>query len=281
MASQHDASSSPLQPELYDQVFAPVEAEMLAWLDLPPGARILDAGCGPGVMAARFTAVVGPSGQGDALDQNPQALERAREYLAGSPHAERVQLHQGDLLRLPFDDESFDPAWTSFVLHHIPDPVAAARELRRVVRPGGRVVVRETGVPLRMLPFDLGIGEPDLQDRLRVAHNRWFNTIRYAEPVDAPYPFGWSQVLRDAGCQGVTVRTFWLELLPSFTAVQEQFLLDSVQRHLDKPELRALLDPADVETVTQLTDPASPYYLLARLDLHVLAGLSLYVGTVG
>jgi hypothetical protein len=120
-----------------------------------------------------------------------------------------------------------------------------------------------------------------LQDRLRVAHNRWFTTIRYAEPVATPYPWGWTQVLRDAGCQQVTARTFWLELLPPFSAVQGQFLLESVQRHLDKPELRALLDPADVATVAQLTDPASPHYLLARPDLHVLAGLSLYVGTVG
>lgn len=281
MASQPDESSSPPQPEPYDHVFAPMETEMLAWLALPADAKVLDAGCGPGVMAARFVAALGPAGQVDALDKNPETLARAGQYLATQPGSARVRVQAGDLLQLPFDDASFDLAWASFVLHHIPDPVAAARELRRVVRPGGRVVVRETGVPPRMLPFDLGIGEPGLQDRLRVAHNRWFTTIRYAEPVAAPYPWGWTQVLRDAGCQQVTARTFWLELLPPFSAVQGQFLLESVQRHLDKPELRALLDPADVATVAQLTDPASPHYLLARPDLHVLAGLSLYVGTVG
>lgn len=279
MASVWDNLPAPPQPEPHDQVFAPVDAAMVTWLDLPAGAHVLDAGCGPGVMLARFAAAVSPTGRVAGLDIDTATLERARQFLAAQPYAERTQLHHGDLSRLPFDDASFDLAWCSFVLHHMPDPVAAAGELRRVVRPGGRVVVRETGAPLRMLPFDLGIGEPGLQDRLRVAHNRWFAARRFAEPVAAPYSFGWTQVLRDAGCQHVSARSFWLELLPPFTAAQGQVLLDSLTGHVATQERRALLDPADVSTLTQLTDPASPHFLLARPDLHVLAGLSLYVGT--
>lgn len=281
MASTSDGPPAPLQPEPYDQVFAPLDEAMLAWLDLPAGAQVLDAGCGSGVMLARFATTVGPTGRVVGLDADAATLEHTRHVLAAQADAAQTQLNHGDLLQLPFDDASFDLAWCSFVLHHMPDPVAAARELRRVVRPGGRVVLRETGAPLRMLPFDLGTGEPGLQDRLRVAHNRWFASIRYAEPVARPYPFGWTEVLRAAGCRQVTARTFWLELLPPFTLAQRQLLLDTLQMHLDTPARRALLDPADVATLAALTDAAGPHYLLARPDLHVLAGLTLYVGTHG
>jgi ubiquinone/menaquinone biosynthesis C-methylase UbiE len=275
-----DSTPKPPQPDPYDLVFAPLEEEMLAWLALPPDAQLLDAGCGPGVMVSRVAATLGPAGRVVGLDADAATLERARLYLATQFDADRVQLRHGNLMQLPFDDGSFDLAWCSFVIHHMPDPVSAARELRRVVRPGGRVVLRETGSPLRMLPFDLGVGEPGLQDRLRVAHNRWFAAHRYTEAVAAPYPGGWLAVLRDAGCVAVTARTFWLELLPPFTPIQAQFLLDSLLTHLDTPARRALLAPEDQAVLAQLADPTSPAFLLARQDLHVLAGLSLYIGAI-
>ncbi|MCU0492672.1 MAG: class I SAM-dependent methyltransferase [Chloroflexaceae bacterium] len=267
---------------LHDQFFASVDAQMLEWLTLAPGSHVLDAGCGPGGMLPRFAAAVGPSGSVTGLDQNSEQLAEARQFVAANTHngTAPVSLREGDLLALPFDDGSFELAWCSFVLHHIGDPVAAARELRRVVRPGGRLVVRETGVPLRMLPFDLGHGRPGLHDRLRVAFNQWFTAHRYPTPVEQPYPWGWTQVLRDAGCQQVGARTFWLELLPPFTPPQHDYLLEGLRAPLRHPERLALLDADDQQTLARLTDPNDPHYALNRPDLHVLAGISLYVGQV-
>jgi SAM-dependent methyltransferase len=210
----------------------------------------------------------------------PEALAKARRTVAASPAADRVTFREADLLQLPFESMTFDLAWCSYVLHHISDPVDAARELRRVVRPGGRVVVRETGLPLRLLPFDLGIGPPGLQDRLRVAHNRWFAEHRYATPVAQPYPWGWTQVLREAGCLEMTARTFLLELLPPFTPAQQAFLVATLRTTLDDPYRRAFLDRDDQRTLEALTDEASSHYVLNRPDLHVLSGVSLFVGTV-
>jgi ubiquinone/menaquinone biosynthesis C-methylase UbiE len=265
---------------LDDQVYAPLDAQMIAWLDVPRGAVVLDAGCGRGAMAVRFAEAVGPDGAVVAIDKSQEALAATRRFMAASPVAERITVREADLLRLPFDDATFELAWCSFVLHHIADPVAAARELRRVVRAGGRVVVRETGVPLRMLPFDLGIGAPGLLDRLRVAHNRWFADHRYATPVAQPYPWGWPQVLRDAGCQEVTVRTFMLELLPPFTVAQQALLVETLRKPLDDPARRVFLDLEDQRTLEQLTDPASSWFVLNRPDLHILSGMALFVGSV-
>ena len=97
---------------------------------LSPGARILDVGCGTGangpVLAARGRFVVG-------LDASPIPLG-----LVGRGHHVRLR---GDALCLPFADQSFDLVVALDVLEHLADDRAAARELRRVLRPDGTLVV--------------------------------------------------------------------------------------------------------------------------------------------
>ncbi len=261
-----------MAPSLHSQVYAPLDAQMLAWLGLPQGTRVLDAGCGAGEMVVRFAEAVGEAGAVVAVDGSPSALALAQQAVAAASVAERVMLREANLLELPLDSASFDLAWCSYVLHHIADPVAAARELRRVVRPGGHVVVRETGMPLRALPFDLGIGTPGLEDRLRVAHNRWFANHRYATSVKQPYPYGWAQVLREAGCRDISAHTFLLELQPPFTSAQQAWLAETFRKPLDDLERRQFLGAADQETLAALTDPDSPHYLLRRPDLHIAIG---------
>jgi ubiquinone/menaquinone biosynthesis C-methylase UbiE len=281
MTAQHrDEDTAAVTMSLHDQFFAPIDMQMLEWLQLAPGAHVLDVGCGPGVMAARFAEATGPNGAVVAFDINPTVLANARQYVQSTPVAERVTFQEGDLLKAPYEQATFDLTWCSFAIHHMPDPVAAAREMQRVTKPGGRVVLRETGVPLRMLPLDIGIGAPGLNDRLRVASNRWFVTHRYAPPVEQPYPWGWTQALRDAGLRDVTARTFLLEALPPFTAMQQAYLFSWLQSMLADPERRACLEPEDQGVLEQLVDPDSPHYALQRPDLHVLCGLSLYVGFV-
>jgi ubiquinone/menaquinone biosynthesis C-methylase UbiE len=265
--------------DCYDRFYAPIEAAMLAWLDPAPRAQIFDAGCGPGIMVARFAEAVGPDGHVAGLDINADIIAQARQNLALFP-PRRVSLHEGSLLTLPFEPGRFDLAWASFVLHHIPDPVAAIAELRRVVKSDGRIVVRESGVPLRWLPFDLGIGAPGLTDRLRVAQNRWFADHRYEQPVEQPYPGGWLQALQDGGCSTVTARTFFIERLPPFSDDERAYLLSSLRLWLDDSGRRAYLDGDDICVLAALIDPGNPYFVLQRADLHVLTGLSLYVGGV-
>ncbi|XVU30211.1 class I SAM-dependent methyltransferase [Actinoplanes sp. CA-054009] len=96
------------------------------------GTRLLDAGTGTGTVAAlawaRGAHVV-------AVDAEPSMLELTARRV---PAAE---IHRALLPDLPFGDRSFDAAVANFVINHVGDPEAAVRELRRVVRPGGRVAV--------------------------------------------------------------------------------------------------------------------------------------------
>ncbi|MDX6397460.1 MAG: demethylmenaquinone methyltransferase / 2-methoxy-6-polyprenyl,4-benzoquinol methylase [Gaiellaceae bacterium] len=118
-----------------------------------PGDRVLDACCGTGDLAvaarAAGAAVVG-------LDFSEQMLERARRKDA------EVEWVQGDLLELPFEDESFDAATVGFGVRNVADLEGALAELRRVLRPGGRVGILEITKP---------------RGPLRLFYRLWFDAL--------------------------------------------------------------------------------------------------------
>ena len=118
-----------------------------------PGDRVLDAACGTGdlaIIAARAGATV------TGLDFSEPMLERARKK------APWIGWMRGDLLALPFDDESFDAATVGFGIRNVADLPRALEELRRVLRPGGRLGILEITRP---------------RGPLRVFYSLWFDRI--------------------------------------------------------------------------------------------------------
>lgn len=106
-----------------------------------PSMHILDVGCGPGTITADFAALVA-QGQVVGIDNTPEVLELARS-LATDRGLDNIQFVTGDINALEFPDNTFDIAHANQVLQHVSDPVQALREMRRVVKPGGLVAVRE------------------------------------------------------------------------------------------------------------------------------------------
>ena len=110
-----------------------------------PGNRVLDACCGTGDLAV---AAEREGGIVTGLDFSPRMLERARRK------SDTVEWVEGDLLALPFDDGSFDAATVGFGVRNVADLEAALVELRRVLRPGGRLAILEITQPRGALkPF--------------------------------------------------------------------------------------------------------------------------------
>ena len=110
-----------------------------------PGDAVLDACCGTGDLAI---ACARAGGRVTGLDFSQPMLERARHK---APELEWVE---GDLLSLPFPDDSFDAATVGFGVRNVDDPAAAISELRRVLRPGGRLAILEITRPRGVLaPF--------------------------------------------------------------------------------------------------------------------------------
>jgi len=94
---------------------------------------VVDVGAGTGLFAAAFSDWFGLT----VVAVEPSAAMRAR-----IPRNQGIEVVEGDATALPLPDESADAAWLSLVLHHIPDLEAAAREIRRVLRPGAPVLIR-------------------------------------------------------------------------------------------------------------------------------------------
>jgi demethylmenaquinone methyltransferase/2-methoxy-6-polyprenyl-1,4-benzoquinol methylase len=99
-----------------------------------PGDRVLDACCGTGDLAV---AAEREGGYVTGLDFSPKMLERARRK------SQTIEWVEGDLLALPFDKGSFDAATVGFGVRNVADLDAALGELRRVLRPGGRLAILE------------------------------------------------------------------------------------------------------------------------------------------
>jgi SAM-dependent methyltransferase len=122
-----------------DRRFAPVVDAVMTRARLTPGERVLDLGTGTGAVAERAAEAVGPGGHVVGVDISPQmlALARARVAARGFAH---VTMREGRAEAIPADDDSFDVVLASLSLMYAIDRGAAAREMARVLRPGGRVV---------------------------------------------------------------------------------------------------------------------------------------------
>jgi SAM-dependent methyltransferase len=260
-----------------DAFYGATYREIIGWLNVEPGTRALEAGSGAGGITELLAETVGPGGAVSALDVTPELLQTVRERMDHSPFKDRISYHEGYIQHLPFEDQQFDLVWSSRTIHHLPNQLAGVRELRRVLKSGGRLALREGGLCPRFLPHDLGMGEPGLEERLEVAFQRWFQLHVRSGEGTVRYPYGWTQLLRDAGLQNVSARTFLLELLPPFNSVQVEYMAGLLERWVTSDERRSFISDEDAYVIRQLIDVESPHYVFHRQDLHYLEGVTVYV----
>lgn len=133
--------------ENYERDFVPVigtpfARRLIVAARLAPGERVLDIACGTGVATRLAAEAVGSSGSVAGLDVNPGMLEVAR---AAAPAGTAIEWHQGSAEDLPLPDASFDVVLCSLGFMFFPAKVEALREMRRVLVPGGRVLLGTPG----------------------------------------------------------------------------------------------------------------------------------------
>ena len=170
----------------------------LGLLGIAAGHRVLDVGCGSGAVTREIARRTGSHGLAVGVDPSSELLAIARDLAQEAGLADRVEFRQGDVLRLPFPDRSFDVVLCVTVLSHVPGGEAAIPELVRVLRPGGRLGV-----------FDLDT------DMTAFTHpDRTLTRRIVAAASDATAVDGWlvrrlPSLFQRAGLQDVRVRGFF------------------------------------------------------------------------
>jgi phosphatidylethanolamine/phosphatidyl-N-methylethanolamine N-methyltransferase len=124
----------------YDWTFGPAlhpgRMEALQRMGIKPGDKVLEVGIGTGINASLYPRDCMVTG----IDLSGPMLEKARERVA-KKELDNVRLLEMDAADLRFADNTFDIVYAPYVISVVPDPVAVAREMRRVCRPGGRIVI--------------------------------------------------------------------------------------------------------------------------------------------
>ena len=125
-------------------IMARMNADCGAWvtglLELRPNDRVLEVGFGPGVVIQRLSNLM-RAGSIAGIDASPEMVEQAIARNEATIQEGRVDLQLGSVEHLPFDDGSFDKALAINSMQVWPDAVAGLREIRRVVKPGGRIAL--------------------------------------------------------------------------------------------------------------------------------------------
>jgi arsenite methyltransferase len=168
--------STYMTPDVVEQRRA--TRELLA---LRPGETVLDIGSGPGFLADEMAAEVGPDGAVHGLDPSEAMLAIARR------RETRVEYAVGDATSLPYPDQTFDAAIATQVYEYVPDMPAALAEARRVLRPGGRLLILDTD-------WDAVVWHSSDRDRMMRVLEKWNDHL-----ADPYLPRRLPALLRDAG----------------------------------------------------------------------------------
>jgi ubiquinone/menaquinone biosynthesis C-methylase UbiE len=129
---------------LWQAQLATARAQLMACAALAPGERVLDVACGTGLVTLAAARAVGPAGQAIGVDLAGQMVDAARER-AQQCRASNASFARMDAEHLDLPDASFDVALCALGLMYVPEPEQALREMRRVLRPGGRLVLAVWG----------------------------------------------------------------------------------------------------------------------------------------
>jgi ubiquinone/menaquinone biosynthesis C-methylase UbiE len=255
--------------QTFNRFAAPELRQAIASLQLRPGMRVLDAGCGTGEALHWLGDAVSPGGKIVGVDLAEAHLAAARSI---APAGAEVLLC--DLSEIGLPPSSFDLIWCVNTLNHFHDPSAVLRKLARLLRPQGRIALGQSS----LLP-DMFCAWDSRLERLVNEGVRAYYRERYG--LDEQRLTAVRRLvgqLRSAGFHEVHPRTFVIERVSPLDEPSRRYLFETFFRDTWGERLRPYLDSADDRTLRELCDPESRHFALDRPDFHFIQTFTLVTG---
>ena len=254
---------------LFNAHAAPELQAAVAALQLGPGMRVLDAGCGTGELLEKLRAIVHPSGLAVGFD-----LAAAHLAMAHNDLKEGAALLQANKLSPPLRTSSFDLIWCANTINHLREPLQGVTTLVELLRPGGRVALMQSSFQPEMFFAWNARLEAKVQDAVRQYYRDQYRLSEH----DLTAIRSLVGLIRAAGLRDVWTRTFNIERIAPLGVDDEAYLLDAVFRGTWGERLQPYLAADDYRELVRLCDPASDDYALRRPDFHYLQGFTVVVG---
>jgi len=240
-------------------------------LQLPSGSRGLDAGCGIGLQALLLAEAIGSNGHVTGLDVSPEFLDRGREMVEKAGLSQRISFGEGDVTKLPFNDNTFDWVWSADCAGYGPfEPFSLLKELTRAVKPGGTVAILAWSSE-KLLP-----GYPLLEARLSATAAGIGPFVKGQKPnTHFLRALGW---LREAGLKESRADTFVTSIYAPLSGDLRNALVALFKMRW--PGVESELTAEDWAEYQRLCQPESPDFILDFPDYYAFFTYSLFRGKV-
>jgi len=238
-------------------------------VDLHPGMRVLDAGCGTGEVLQWLSEKVAPDGEVVGID-----LAAAHVAASRARVPPQTVVLQADLLQTPFPRRSFDLIWCVNTINHLRDPLQGVRSLAALLRPGGRIALGQSSlVPDMYFAWDSRLEQLTNEAVRRYYRDRYQLDERSLAAVRSIVG-----ILRQAPLSNVTVRTIMIERIAPLRPADDEYFLGAIFRDTWGERLRRYLSDDDYAELARACDPEHPQFALRRPDFHFLQSFTLAVG---
>jgi len=246
--------------------------EVIQALKLPLGSRGLDAGCGIGLPALLLAEAVGPTGHVTGLDISAEFLHHAEGIIKKSGLSERISIQEGDLNKLPFDDDTFDWVWSSDCVGYptAEEPLPLLKELARVVKPGGSVAIIAWSSQ-QLLP-----GYPLLEARLNATCSAIIPCVEGKRPESQfSRALGW---FHQVGFEQSTAQTLVGNVQTPLSEDLRNALISFFQMLWGEPQ--SDVSEEDWAEYQRLCQQESPDFILNLPDYYAFFTYSMFCGQV-
>lgn len=246
----------------YHRAHAPELRAMIADLKLDAESYVLDMACGAGTYTNWLAEELGAKGKVIGVDLSAAYLSQAQSTAAQTDNARQISFLSGDIGALPFEDHTFDLVWCAQSLYSLPSPQGTLRELHRVTRPGGKVVVFENDVFHQViLPWP-----PMLELAVRQAQ---LQSLAESSPGASKFFISrqFCSIFTTAGFSECKIKPYTAVRHAPLGADEHRFITDYLADLKSRAQL--YLDPLMQSWFDQLVDPDSPMYMLNRPDFFV------------